>query len=267
MKKQQPARKTAKTTKPKDGAAPKKQHITTEDRHKAFAREYVALAFNATQAAIAAGYSTRTAASQGARLLKDAKVQAYVQAISRAAVERAEVKAEDVVRRLNDMLMADPRELVEIYVACCRHCYGAGHEYQYTLAEYNAKREKWIDDAKPPMDFPELGGVGYDANKPPVDVCPECFGAGQPRLILKDTRNMSRGALALFAGGKQGKYGLEINVHSQLEVAEKLMRYHGNYKRDNEQQGKGGGGVGHFELHFVEAPAREHDPRDGEGGA
>lgn len=50
--KKQPARKTAKTTKAKDGAAPKKQHITTEDRHKAFAREYVALAFNAPQVAI-----------------------------------------------------------------------------------------------------------------------------------------------------------------------------------------------------------------------
>jgi hypothetical protein len=27
----------------------------------------------------------------------------------------------------------------------------------------------------------------------------------------------------------------------------------------------GGGNVGHFELHFVDAPAREHDPRDVEG--
>jgi hypothetical protein len=260
----QPARKTAKTTKAKDGAAPKKQHITTEDRHRAFAREYVALAFNATQAAIAAGYSAATAASQGARLLRDAKVQAYVKEFSQAVVERAEVKAEDVVRRLNDMLMADPRELVEVYVACCRHCYGVGHEYQYTLAEYNAKHEKWLDAKKAPGDFPELGGVGYDANKAPVDECPECFGAGQPRAVLKDTRRMSRGALALFAGAKEGKYGLEIQVHSQLDVVEKLMRYHGLYKRDTEQQG-GGSGVGHFELHFVDAPARENDPRDGEG--
>ncbi len=143
--KKQPARKTAKITKAKDGAAPKKQQITTEDRHRAFAREYVALAFNATQAAIAAGYSAATAASQGARLLRDTKVQAYVKEFSQAAVERAEVKAEDVVRRLHDMLMADPRELVEVYVSSCRHCHGVAHEYQYTLAEYNAKREKWLD--------------------------------------------------------------------------------------------------------------------------
>ncbi len=263
--KKQPARKPAKTPKAKASAVPKKQHITTEDRHRAFAREYVALAFNATQAAIAAGYSAATAASQGARLLRDAKVQAYVAEYSKAAVARAEVKAEDVVRRLNDMLMADPRELVEVYVSCCRHCYGLAHEYQYTLAEYNAKREKWLDAGKVPEDFPELGGIGYDANKPPVSECPECFGAGRARAILKDTRTMSRGALALFAGAKEGKYGLEIQVHSQLDVAEKLMRYHGLYKRDNEQQGSGGG-VGHFEVHFVEPPAREHDPRD-EGGA
>lgn len=251
--------KPAKPKRAKAGATPKKPQITTEDRHRAFAREYVASGFNATQAAIAAGYSANTAASQGARLLRDAKVQEYVAEVKALVVERAEVKAEDVVRRLNQMLMADPRELVEVFVACCRHCYGAGHEYQYTLAEYNTKREKWIDGGKAPEEFPELGGIGYDARRPPHQECPECFGAGQSRTVLKDTRTMSAGAVALFAGAKETRNGLEISLHSQLDVAEKLMRYHGNYDKDNRQRGAVGG-VGHFELHFVEPPKRENDP-------
>ena len=106
--------KPAKPKRTKVGASPKKPQITTEDRHRAFAREYVASGFNATHAAIAAGYSENTAASQGARLLRDAKVQEYVTECKARVVERAEVKAEDVVRRLNQMLMADPRELVEV---------------------------------------------------------------------------------------------------------------------------------------------------------
>ena len=72
---------------------------------------------------------------------------------------------------------------------------------------------------------------------------------------------MSAGALALFGGAKETRNGMEISIHSQLDVAEKLMRYHGMYKRDNEQQG--GGGVGHFEIHFVDPPKRENDPTAG----
>ncbi|QIL80768.1 terminase small subunit [Diaphorobacter sp. HDW4A] len=196
----------------RDKASPAKPKITTDDRYRAFAREYVVSDFNATQAAVKAGYSKNTAASQGARLLRNVKVQEFVREFSKAVVERAEVKAEDVVRRLNQMLMADPRELVEVFVACCRHCYGIG--YQYTMAEYNSKREKWMEEGKPIEAFPELGGLGYDARKPPNQDCPECFGGGMSRTVLKDTRNMSPGALALFAGAKETRNGLEVSIHT-----------------------------------------------------
>ncbi|WP_233423728.1 terminase small subunit [Paracidovorax citrulli] len=116
-KKPMPAKGKSARRSAKAGAAPKKAQITTEDRHRLFAREFVANGFNATQAAVSAGYSTNTAASQGARLLRDAKVQEYVREAKAVVIERAEVKGEDVVRRLNQMLMADPRELLEAFVA------------------------------------------------------------------------------------------------------------------------------------------------------
>lgn len=46
----------------------------TQDRYTRFAREYI-IDFNATRAAIAVGYSEKTAAQQGSRLLNNAKVQ------------------------------------------------------------------------------------------------------------------------------------------------------------------------------------------------
>ena len=55
------------------------------DKRRAFVREYL-IDLNATQAAKRAGYSDRTAYSQGQRLLKDAEIQ---QAVQTAKEERA----------------------------------------------------------------------------------------------------------------------------------------------------------------------------------
>lgn len=55
-----------------------------------------------------------------------------------------------------------PREIVEVRVGCCRHCYGEGHKYQRTLSELNHDREKWLDEGKPLEEFDEQGGIGFD---------------------------------------------------------------------------------------------------------
>ena len=47
-------------------------------KQKAFADEYIKNGGNATQAAISAEYSQKTAYSQGQRLLKNVKVLAYI---------------------------------------------------------------------------------------------------------------------------------------------------------------------------------------------
>lgn len=50
------------------------------NRQKAFVEAYLANGFNATQAAITAGYSAKTAYSQGSRLLRNVEVQTAIQA-------------------------------------------------------------------------------------------------------------------------------------------------------------------------------------------
>lgn len=58
------------------------------NKQKLFANWYVALKFNSTQAAIQAGYSERTAASQASRLLKNVNVQKLIhQKIKKALSE------------------------------------------------------------------------------------------------------------------------------------------------------------------------------------
>ena len=75
-------------------------------------REYL-VDLCATQAAIRAGYSARTAGSQGERLLKNVEVQRAVAESIRQRAERVEVRADDVLRELLRIGTADLRRLFD----------------------------------------------------------------------------------------------------------------------------------------------------------
>jgi phage terminase small subunit len=69
-------------------------------RQQRFIEEYL-LVLNATQAAIRAGYSARTAEQQGPRLLGNVEIGAAVQAAQKARSERVQVTQDDVLRGLH----------------------------------------------------------------------------------------------------------------------------------------------------------------------
>lgn len=68
-------------------------------KQAAFVREYL-VDLNATQAAIRAGYSEKTAYSQGQRLLKNVEVQAAIAEAQAQRAKRTEVTADRVVEEL-----------------------------------------------------------------------------------------------------------------------------------------------------------------------
>lgn len=68
-------------------------------RQERFVSEYL-IDLNATQAAIRAGYSTKTANEQGARLLANASVSQRVAAKARQHTAKAEITAQDVLQGL-----------------------------------------------------------------------------------------------------------------------------------------------------------------------
>ena len=82
------------------------------DKHKAFASEYV-IDYNATQAAIRAGYSEKTAYSQGNRLLKNDEIQEAIKELEAAASKRTEVSKDMVIRELARVAFVDPRKLFD----------------------------------------------------------------------------------------------------------------------------------------------------------
>lgn len=68
-------------------------------KQQRFCDEYL-IDLNATQAAIRAGYSEKTATEQGARLLTNVKVQEYIQERKQDRVERTEITQDMVLKEL-----------------------------------------------------------------------------------------------------------------------------------------------------------------------
>ncbi len=205
------------------------------DRQQRFVDEYM-VDLNATQAAIRAGYSLETAGSIGHENLKKPEIQSALAAARKSQQERTGVNADRVVLEAWHILTADARELVELKTGCCRHCYGEGHKFQRTVGEMNREREVWIDKGKDPSAFDEQGGIGFSPLLAPHPECPECGGDGHARVVLKDSRNYSPQALALYAGAKEGKYGIEVLMHDKGAAMEKLFKHLGLYEKDNKQK-------------------------------
>lgn len=81
-------------------------------KQKAFASEYV-IDYNATQAAIRAGYSERSAYSQAHELLKKHEIQEAIRELEAASSMRTAVTKDMVIRELARVAFVDPRKLFE----------------------------------------------------------------------------------------------------------------------------------------------------------
>lgn len=205
---------------------------------------------NGTRAYMAAVPTAKesTAATEAWKLQRNPKVAAAIHQRMQERIKRLEVDQDDVLRRYLTRLEADPRELVEFHRGACRHCHGEGHRYQFTPAELDRAKhaheqqwkrhflkmgEKGKDMEIPPFD--EQGGVGFDARLDPNPECPECFGDGDGRVVIKDTRHLSPGALSLYCGVEEGKEGIKVKIGNRDDALLQVARHTGFFEADNEQ--------------------------------
>ncbi|MFQ6558184.1 terminase small subunit [Pseudomonas sp. Lb2C1-1] len=77
-----------------------------------FVDEYL-IDLNATQAAVRAGYSEKTAYSQGQRLLKDVEVQSQLQKRMQDREKRTEINADYVLKRLVEIDQLDVLDILQ----------------------------------------------------------------------------------------------------------------------------------------------------------
>lgn len=90
---------SAGSTKPRAGTA---------ERRQAFVQAYVANGHNATQAAIAAGYSAKNARAQGVRMLTNANIRAKLAALAERTAEEAELNITAILREVTRLCLNDP---------------------------------------------------------------------------------------------------------------------------------------------------------------
>src|SRR6056297_3769880 len=115
-------------------------------KRDAFCSEYLKDR-NATQAAIRAGYSEKTAKEQGYRLLTNVHVKARINELMRERAQRLEIETTDVLQRLWEKATADVNDLVRIERRCCRYCWGINNDYQWkTAREFKKAQDSAIKE-------------------------------------------------------------------------------------------------------------------------
>lgn len=192
-----------------------------------FVQEYC-VDFNATQAAIRAGYSAESAGQIGHELLKKHEITAAVDERMTDIAAAAEITTEAILRRWWDIANADPGELTQIRRVNCRHCYGVMHAYQWTEPEYMAATARAINAGQQAPDG--IGGFDFNPEREPHDDCPECGGQGVEVVHLADTRRLKGAARRLFAGVQKTKDGAKVIMRDQDAALANLARCLGMFK-------------------------------------
>ena len=142
-------------------------------KQQRFVEEYL-VDLNGAQAAVRAGYSVHTAKQIATENLAKPYLQAAITEARKQQQERTQVSADRVLTEALNILVTDPRELVEVKTGCCRHCFGEGNRYQRTVGEMNADRELWAVKGNAPDEFDEQGGIGFNPLLEPNPDCPQC---------------------------------------------------------------------------------------------
>lgn len=99
----------------KKAAKPRVKQGTSSasDRKSAFVEAYIANGGNATDAAIRAGYSPKTADQQGSRLLKDVKVSSLLDKRRVALCTKLEISTERILQERARLSFFDVRKLFD----------------------------------------------------------------------------------------------------------------------------------------------------------
>lgn len=207
-----------------------------------FVQEYC-VDWNATQAAIRAGYSEATAGAIGAENLTKPLIVAAIEERKEELAAAAGLSREWVLRQWKQLAEADPNELTQVRRVNCRYCYGLEHGFQWVdMAEFErvlnaalAKRGAAVPDV--------LGGFGFDPNREPAADCPQCSGEGDEVVHIADTRKLKGAARKLFAGVKRTKDGLEVKMRDQDAALKNISSYFGMLVERKEVSGPNGGPV------------------------
>lgn len=178
---------------------------------------------NATQAAIRAGYSKKSAEQIGYQLLQKTSVAQAIAQQQKGSIARTLGGADEVLAQMWQLATFDANQLSQYRRGACRYCWGFGHQYQWRdMVEFEEKRLEALErKSREPAD---VGGYGYDHNREPNPACPRCNGDGIGQPYFADTRKLSPVSRLAYSGVKVGKNGVEITAISRERMFEAVMK-------------------------------------------
>lgn len=146
---QKPAQKKLRTAQKEKCAEELVDDDGLTDQQRLFVAEYLK-DHNATQAAIRAGYSKKTAEQIGYQLLQKTSVAQAIAQQQKASIVRTLGSADEVLEQMWRLATFDANQLSQYRRGSCRYCWGFGHQYQWRdavefeekLAEALAKKGK-----------------------------------------------------------------------------------------------------------------------------
>ncbi|EKN4773452.1 terminase small subunit [Yersinia enterocolitica] len=213
------------------------------DMQAKFVSEYL-IDLDKTAAYKRAGYKCEglTGAAAARRLYRHVSVNKAIRDAMEAREKRTHITQDAVLNWWWDIATANANEISEFRRLCCRYCWGIENKYQWiNEQEYQEESEKRTNNGKPaPLDD---GGYGFDSTLDPNPDCPRCNGEGQGRAHFHDSRDLSISARRLYAGVKQGKFGLEVITRNQDDALKMVGQHLGMLKNKTEISGPDGGAI------------------------
>lgn len=176
-----------------------------------------------------------TAYVGASRLYRKDKVSRAIRELRDRFRKKFNADVDLLVDQLMAIITADPNEIIQYRRVNCRYCWGEGHLYQYCDDdEYDRAQKKAAKDGKSP---PEYGGVGFISNMDPNPDCPRCNGEGSGQIHVNDTRDLDSKAHKLYAGIKEGKFGIEVLTEDKKSartlLAQLITKFDLNSNTDN----------------------------------
>lgn len=178
----------------------------TNTKHQMFVDEYI-IDFNAKEAAIRAGYSAKTAAQQGYRLLQDKDISAAIDEAIAKRTKRMHITQDHVLGLWWQIANADYNELSSVRRVACGWCYGGA------LTE--------DDEDETPV---------VDPSREPDPDCIKCKGEGSPHVHIADTSKLSPAAKLVYQGAKETKFGIEVMTADRMKALDNVARHLGMFK-------------------------------------
>lgn len=191
--------------------------VATGNQSEAYRRAY----------AVRASTEPEQVTKEASALMQHPGVAGRVKELQAAAANVAVMTAADVLSQWIQLATANPADLVQHHVTCCRHCYGVSFAYQWRPTEYAEACDKALRDE---TELPDCLGDWFDGTLPPHPKCPECDGLGIEEVRIKDTRELTGSARLLYGGVKKTRNGIEVIMRDQDGALEKIAKHLGMLK-------------------------------------